>query len=275
MARLREARALLAELLARPSNGDVRVRIAGLAAEGGLAYWMNDAPAARVAYEERLRLASTTDDNVLLADAHYDLGFLFMVAEEEATPPRARAACPRPLLAAGREDGAIRARQALVLAVFLAGEYETARELENENLGVFRRTGSQFQIADSMTLLSAVHWRLGDPATSWSRVCDALTFFASSDSASGLARALGMAAIILLADGDGELGARVAGATYRLVREKGVMLAPVKVLHLPDPAGLAVERLGAERSAELLSEGEAMSIEAVVALVLSMPSPAT
>ena len=41
------------------SRPDVRIRIAALAAEGGLAYWMNDFAAARTAYEERLDLAST------------------------------------------------------------------------------------------------------------------------------------------------------------------------------------------------------------------------
>ncbi len=267
--RLREARALLAQLLARPSPGHVRVRIAGLAAEGGLAYWMNDVPAARIAYEERLDLASSTGDQVLLADAHYDLGFLSMIASEGERLREHEQRALELYTAAGREDGAIRARQALVLAVFLDGEYEAARELENQNLDAFRRSGSQFQIADSMTLLSAVHWRLGDPATSWMRASDALRFFSSIDSASGLARALGMAAIILLHDGDAELGARVAGATYRLVREKGVMLAPVKVLHLPDPADLAAERFGTARAAELLADGEAIPIDEVVAQVLA------
>ena len=82
-----------------------------------------------------------------------------------------------------------------------------------------------------------------------------------------------MAAIIQLADGDREFGARLAGATYRLVREKGVMLAPVKVLHLPDPAGLANERFGAERAADLLAEGEAIAVEDVVATVFAAPRP--
>lgn len=271
--RLREARALLARLLAQPWQGDARIRIAGLAAEGGLAYWMNDFPAARIAYEERLDLASTTGDQMLLADAHYDLGFLSMVAQE-VEPLRAHEQRALELYeAVGHEEGAVRARQALVLAVFLAGDYETARELEGQNLEVFRRTGSTFQVADSMTLLSAVHWRLGDRPSSWARVSDALRFFVDVDSASGLARALGMAAIILLSDGDGELGARVAGAVYRLVREKGLMLAPVKVLHLPEPAELAAERFGAAHAEELLAAGEAVPIAEVVSQVLAAPSP--
>jgi predicted ATPase/class 3 adenylate cyclase len=271
--RLREARAPLGQLLARPSRGDVRVRIAGLAAAGGLAYWMNDFPAARAAYEERIALAATTGDPILLADAHYDIGFLSMVAQEGELLRHHEQTALDLYTAAGHEAGVIRARQALVLAVFLAGEYETARDLENQNLAAFRGAGSHFQIADSMTLLSAIHWRLGEPASSWTRMTDGLRFFGEIDSASGLARVLGMAAIIQLSVGDPELGARVAGATYRLVRDKGVMLAPVKVLHLPDPADLAAERFGAERAAELLAEGEAIPIAEVIAGVLAAPGP--
>jgi len=55
--RLREGRAFLAQLLARPPSDDVRIRIAALAAEGGLAYWMNDFAGARAAYEEALAYA--------------------------------------------------------------------------------------------------------------------------------------------------------------------------------------------------------------------------
>jgi hypothetical protein len=66
-------------------------------------------------------------------------------------------------LATGREDDPIRARQALVLAVFLAGDHPTALQLEEENLEAFRRTGSQYEIADSTTLLSAILFSAGDP----------------------------------------------------------------------------------------------------------------
>jgi hypothetical protein len=103
---------------------------------------------------------------------------------------------------------------------------------------------------------------------------ESLRYFRETDNTSGLARALGMASIVLLADGDAELGARIAGATYRLVRVQGVMLAPVMVLHLPDPAVTAAERFGADRAAELLAEGEGIPIDEVVATVLAKPSPA-
>ncbi len=271
--RIREARAILAELLAIPAQGDVPIRIGALAAEGGLAYWMNDFAAARSAYEERLELASTSGDDVLLADAHYDIGFLSMI---DGDPGRLRDHEQLALdlyAAIGRDDGVLRARQALVLGVFLSGDEAGALELEQRNLEAFRASGAQYLIADSMTLQAGIYWRLGDPATSWARLSDGLRYFRETDNASGYARGLGMAAIVLLSDGDAELGARIAGATYRLVREKGVMLAPVKVLHLPDPAETADERFGADRAAQLLAEGEAIPIDDVVAMVLARPSP--
>ena len=68
-------------------------------------------------------------------------------------------------------------------------------------------------------------------------------------------------------------GGRVAGAAYRMAREQGAMLAPVEVLHQPDPAGLATERFGADRTAELLAEGAAVPLADIAAQILAMPSP--
>ena len=71
--RLREARALLAGLLDGPAPIDPRSRIAGLAADGGLAYWMDDIDGAGSRYRERLRLADELGDPALEADANYDV----------------------------------------------------------------------------------------------------------------------------------------------------------------------------------------------------------
>ena len=217
--------------------------------------------------------AEASGDPVLMADAHYDLGFLSMVAHEGDLLRDHEQQALDLYLAAGREDGAIRARQGLVLAVFLAGDYREALDLETQNFDAFSRKGSHFEVADSLTLLSAISWRLGETQLAWQRASEGLRYFWGTDSASGLVRNLGMAAIIQLSDGDPELGARIAGATYRLLREKGVMLAPVKVLHLPDPVELANERFGAERAAALLAEGEAIPVEDVVATVFATPAP--
>ena len=103
---------------------------------------------------------------------------------------------------------------------------------------------------------------------------DGLRYFASNDNSSGLARGLGMAAIVALTYGDAEFGTRIAGVTYQLMRDKGVMLAPVKVLHLPEPRTLAIERLGEEAVTKLLDESAAIGLSAMVGTELLAASGA-
>jgi predicted ATPase/class 3 adenylate cyclase len=272
--RLREARAVLSQLLDAPAPDlDPRIRIAGLSADGGLAYWMNDFESARARYEERLGLAESIGEAKLEADANYDIGFIFMVAQQRERLLEHEQKALDLYEAIGDEDGLLKARQALVLAVFLGGDYRRALELEDANLELFRRRGSDFQVADSITFHSAAEFRLGNVAESWRWMCEGLRFFVANDSASGLARSLGMAAIIQVGLGDPEFGARITGAVYEVVRDKAVMVAPVHVLHLPDPRETAAERLGAERAAELMAEGARTPVATIVEEVLAAPAP--
>jgi hypothetical protein len=80
-----------------------------------------------------------------------------------------------------------------------------------------------------------------------------------------------MMAILLFRFGDPEQATRIAGAAYELVRVHGVMMAPVMVLHLPDPRELAVERLGVDRAGELLAAGAATPLDEVIADLLGNP----
>jgi hypothetical protein len=51
------------------------------------------------------------------------------------------------------------------------------------------------------------------------------------------------------------------------------MLAPVRVLHFPEPRDLAVQRLGDERATELMALGRAMPVTQVIDEVLAAPPP--
>jgi predicted ATPase/class 3 adenylate cyclase len=270
---LREGRAILAELLGRRPHGDDRARIAGLSAQGGLAYWMSDAQGAEAAYAERLALAEGIGEPLLLAAAHYDMGFIAMLQEDEASLRHHEEQAVRLFDAAGDAAGAIRARQALVLAEFLGGNADRALQLEVENLAAFRASSSRNEIADSLTFLTAVHMQLGQPDVAWAGFLEAVGMFAETNNGSGLARSLGMAAILLAKFGNPELAARIAGAAYELVRIHGVMMAPVMVLHLPDPRDLVAERLGPERAAELIAAGAATPLPDLLAELVALPVP--
>ena len=273
--RLREGRAWLADLLAvRDVEVEPTLRLAALSAHGGLAYWMEDFESARSAYEERLELAEMTGDARLIADATYDIGFLFAVSGE---PEKLRSYETRSIelyRSLGDDGGVDRAEQALVLAAFLDGEYAAAKSISEKHLAKFRERNSHFQIADTLTLLSGVEFALENPAMSWRRVQEGLAIFSERDAASGIARALGMAGLLQVRYGDPELGARIVGATLELQRQKNVMIAPTRVLHLPEPAVDATEKLGAERAEALFAEGAALPIHDVIDLIATTDAEA-
>ena len=273
--RLRDGRAILAELLDRETHAqDIRLRIAALAADGGLAYWMEDFDACEARYAERLTLSDETGDPRLIAEANYDLGFMGAVRNDTNLLLRHETLAYDLFSELGDVPGTERARQALVLRKFLIGDLGEARADSEHSLATFRDMGSQFQVADTLTLLAGIGWQMADPAMAWGHLIEAVRIFAGLDLASGLARAFGMSSILQLRYGDAELGARIAGATEELHQTKNVMVAPVTVLHMPDGRDLAAERLGPVRAAELMAEGAAMPVLRVVEEILAAPAPA-
>ena len=269
--RLREGRSWLSDLLAVPDvDVDPKLRMAALSAEGGLAYWMEDFEGARTAYEDRLELAEATGDPRQIADATYDIGFLFAVSGDAAQLRSYETRSMELYRSLDDDAGVARAEQALVLGAFLDGEYAPARTISESHLAAFRERESWFQVADTLTLLSAIEFRLDNPVGSWRRVAEGLSIFSERDAASGIARALGMTSLLQLRYGDAELGARIVGATLELRRQKNVMIAPTRVLHLPEPAELATDRLGPERAEALFAEGASLPIPDIIDVILSV-----
>ena len=268
-AELREGRDWLAELLAQPAGqGDSTARVRALSAAGGLAYWANDFPAAWAAYEAGLAMAERLGDQRLIADAHYELGFRYVV---EPDPARLEAHERRALElyeALGDEEAAVRARQALVLGAFLGGDHATARRLEAVNLEGFRQSGSWYRTADSLTLLSAIEFSAGDIGAADAHIREALSIVGPRGLTAPIIGALGVSAHIALARGDLELAARLAGASAALARRHEITNAGIEVLHMADPAAAVRDRLGPEADG-LLAEGELLSLEEAVALAVS------
>ena len=153
----REGLGWAARLLAADRGSDPSARLAALAGQGGLAYWSADYALTRNAYVERLAIAETLGDPHGLAEAHYDLAFVGMVEKDLDLLRRESELALEMFEALGDRTATIRARQAAVLAHVLAGDYETARVMEEQNLADFRSTQAWFRAADSMLLLGAIH----------------------------------------------------------------------------------------------------------------------
>ncbi len=265
-AELREGLGWLDELLAHPAaQRDSAVRQRALSAAGGLAYWGQSFDVAWARYEEALAVAERLGDPRLLANANYDLGFRYVVEQQ---PERMRDHEQRALelyARLGDEDAATRARQALVLGAFLGGDREAARDLESVNLAAFRRSGSWYRTADSLTLLSAIDLLNGDQPSAQAHIREALSILGPRAMAAPLVGALGVAALIAMSNGELEIGARIAGASAALARRAELTNAMIQVLHMPDPETVARARSG-DSAETFLAEGAALSVDEAVAL---------
>jgi len=268
---VREGGAWAAELLADPgAHDDPAVRVRALAALGGLAYWANDFATVRVAYVERLALAEDLGDDLAIAEAHYDIGFMGVVDEDVAYLQEHESIALEMFDRAGKADGVIRARQALVLVDFLRGDYAEARAMETLNLAEFERVGASLRILDSLMLLAVASIFSDDldAGRDYLSRSARLTSGVLTDQLSGLV----VTSHLAFRAGREEDAARLAGAAQAITEETGVTNAALKILHIPDPADIARDRLG-ERAEALLVEGRAMTVEAVLSLAQGIADP--
>jgi len=263
-----EGREWANRLLAHPAaRGDSVGRLEALSAAGGLAYWSNDYPATRSAYEERLALAERLGDRRQIAEAHYDLSFVGIV-EDDLDLVRSEAGQAVTLFEeVGFRPGVLRARQSLVVANFLGGDAKAARSLEEQNLAEFRATQSWYRVADSLMLIAAIERLDGRPKEAIESGRAALRTMPERVGGSTIG-ALGVIAVVQGESGDARLAARLAGAIGAIQAETGEALAPVNVLHLPHPIGVVRGRLGDAEAERLMAEGAALSIDEAVALAL-------
>ena len=266
---LREGRDWLVELLAHPSAAaDTAARARALSALGGLAYWANDFAIAWGAYDEALAIAERLGDERLIADTHYDLGFRYVVEPDAERLKFHEHRAIELYERLGDDDAVVRARQALVVGTFLDGDFETAKRLEAANLDAFRRSGSWYRTADSLTLLGSIEYQAGDLDTAEGHIREAISILGPRSMTAPIVGTLGVAAHIALARGQLETGARLAGAAAGLARRAELTNAMVEVLHMEDPVTAVRARMGPDAE-PLLDEGEAMTLDE--AIVLACP----
>jgi predicted ATPase/class 3 adenylate cyclase len=259
------------ELLAHPlATNDIQVRIGALAAQGGIAYWANDFATTRAAYTERLDLAEQLGDELALAEAHYELGFVGVIENDVDFLQMHETIALEIFERLGVPNGVVRARQASVLVHFLRGEYREARDLEVVNLAQFEKAGARLRMSDSLMLLAVASIFIDDlvAAGDYLTRSQRLTSGVVTDELAGLV----VCSHYALRAGHVEDAARLAGAAEAITAETGVTNAALNVLHLPDPAVLVRERLR-ERADTYLDEGRAMSLEDAVVLARALTEP--
>ena len=265
---LAEGRATLADLLARPNAAQPSLaRARALSGLGGLAYWQSDMAAAEDAYLEGLALERSLDDPIGLVEALYNLGYARGLtgswAEARALYEEAAEIADR----LGNQMWILRLREALAFLMFHMGEYETALQLQTENLKSFRASGETFRAAIGTGFMSYLMTKNGQYAEARELQRGALATFRAADDRHWTARILVLAAASAAVAGDFEIAAKLCGI-YDVVREPlGDLATPVTTLNIPDPMVQAREGLGDEAFERAYAAGRVMTLDEVDALL--------
>ena len=265
---LAEGRATLEELLARPDASVPTLgRARALSALGGLAYWQSDMAAAERAYVEGLAIERSQDDPAGLAEALYNLGFVWAISGKHA---EARTLYEEALeIASGAADqpAVLRYQEALAFLMFHMGEFDAARQLQAQNVAAFKAGQQTFRAAVGSGFLSYLEAKDGRYGLARDMQHEAFGVFRAADDKHWMVRELMVAAASAVIVGDLTLAAQLCGAYDQLREPLGDMATPIKTLNLPDPMVQAREGLGEEAFANAYAGGRAMTLDEVDSLL--------
>jgi predicted ATPase/class 3 adenylate cyclase len=253
------------ELPADDSLGQARAR--GLEAAGGLAYWQGDMTLARSFYEEALDAERAEGREDGIANALYNLSFVYSIpsALGDVDPVRARELVTEALeiyRRVGDRAGAARALWALSNSAWTADDAELGERYGSEALEIFRGLGDKFMVGWGLYTLAMIMLQQQRIPDAGGLLRESLEIFGEAQDLSGYALVLdGLAAEAYLA-GDLPRSARLVGAVTALQQMSGTGLTPanrelIGFSHEPildDPA-----------LSEFVTEGSRMSAAEAVA----------
>jgi predicted ATPase/class 3 adenylate cyclase len=263
---LSEGRARLGRLLAMPAaapRGPVRARALG--ALGGIAYWQNDNPVTRAAYEEAVEIAREVGDPKLLASALLDLSFIPLLEQNDAGAELIL----REGLAAAQTAG-----DRLLTAEFwdsiaflevVRGNPGGAISMRRSAIEIFREEGDVWQVAGHLVGLAEMSRIAGDLDVARGHLREALAMFAQASDTMSIAMVLTGFAIVANDDGLPDRAARLVGASARIRDELGGGVPPELIGRWGDPEDDAKTALGQDAYDRARAEGYAMDGETAVA----------
>jgi predicted ATPase/DNA-binding CsgD family transcriptional regulator len=273
-----EGRAWLEELLERAgASGRVAVRAKGLHALGVLIhrhanYAQGDQEVARSRLEESIDIYRELGDRPRTAAVLWDLGRLSNEAGDWET---ARSSLEESLeleRRSGNERGIALARSSLGFTALLQGEYGLARAHLEESLRVLRELGSPDEIKRCLFLLGHLACDQGDYAAARARFAEMMEDALLERYPWSVPWVLLGYARLAAGEGQAARALRLAGAADALRQAIGTSLGPAYQAYLRGDLERAWRALGEEEGAAAWGEGQAMTLEEVIAYALDEPA---
>jgi predicted ATPase/DNA-binding SARP family transcriptional activator len=269
---LSEGRRWVTEVLDLPSAAGRTVpRARALAAAGGLAYWQNDVPAVRDAYEEALTISRELGDEPSVAEGTYNLAFAYGLIPTKAQSRSLFLQSREMFQRLGNAVGVADTLWALGMMAGLAGDYATAKSHAEESVRLHRELGDAYGLVDALAELGRATRGLGELEIARSCFLEAVEALGSVGYRTAIAIELENLAAIEIARGNDVRALHLAGAAEALKEAAGGQVPP-EFADLPDPRRAARRSLGEERIASAWHEGRAMSLNDAVAYARAHPT---
>lgn len=262
---LSEGRRWVRAVLELPSTRARTVaRARALAALGSLAYWQNDVPVVRAAYEEALAISRKLDDERSIAEGTYNLAFAYGLVPTKNESRDLFLQSREMFERLGDAVGVADTMWALGMMAGLAGDYVTAKGYAEESVRLLRGLGDAFGLVDALGELGRATRGLGELEIARSCFLEALEALAPVGYRTAVAIELENLAAIELTLGNDVGALQLAGAADALKEAAGGQVPP-EFKDLPDPRQVARRSLSEDRIAAAWNEGQAMSLDDAVA----------
>jgi predicted ATPase/class 3 adenylate cyclase len=262
---LAEGRRWTEEVLALPSSSPrTAERGKALTALGGVAYWQEDLPVTRRAYQEALAIARELGDRRAEAEGLYNLAYPPAyegdMAAAVAMVEQARALYEE----LGIRRGVADSLWLLAIVARLEGDTATARTRAEQSLRIHRQVDDRFGATDALHVLGRIALAQGDLDTAGASFLEALDNDERVGNRTGMGIVLDNLAARDSARGHHLRAVRLAGAS-EVIKEAAGGHAPPPFIDLPDPRDAARDALGEEAVAAAWGEGQAMTLDQALA----------
>jgi predicted ATPase/class 3 adenylate cyclase len=262
---LAEGRRWAEEVLAMPeSSGRTAERGKALTALGGVAYWQEDIPATRAAYEEALDIAREIGDRRAEAEGLYNLAYPPAYEGDMATAIASLTEAQAMFEELGVARGLADCLWLQAIVARLEGDNESARALAEKSLRMHREAGDRFGVSDALHVFGRIAVAQGDLDNGKQSFLEALSYDESIENRTGMGIVLDNLATLSSMRGNHLVAVRLAAAS-EAIKEAAGGHAPPPFIDLPDPRATAREVLGESAVRAAWEEGQAMTLDQALA----------
>jgi tetratricopeptide (TPR) repeat protein len=237
-----------------------------LTALGGVAYWQEDVPAFRQAYEQALALARDLGDRRAEAEGIYNLAYALPYEGDLDGCVRMVEQSKQMFEELGDSRGIADCLWILGITARLRGDLDGSRAMVEESIGLHRGLGDRFGFTVGLYMLGRVALEQGDLTTAQASFLEALDNDALVGNRTGMGVIFdNLAARASRRGGDHLRALRLAGASESLKEAAGGH-APPPLIDLPDPREAARPVLGEAAVRAAWEEGRSMTLEQAIEL---------